>query len=769
MNQFVEHPLLKKEAIESRVYQEVLAARVLEQGNSLIVAPTALGKTVIAALVAAHMLAKKSGQKILILAPTKPLAAQHEKSMKKFFAIDEEKITLLTGSTEPNEREKMFNNSTIICATPQTIENDVVTGRINLGNVCLAVFDEAHKGVKEYSYVFIAQKYVSQAKDPLILALTASPSSEEEKIQDICRNLFIKNIEIRTDKDPDVLPFTNEIEIAWNRVDLPIEFLDIKRHLEIFMKEQLMFLKRLGYARSISSTYYGKKQLLELQQQIRRDVATRAKERPSVYAAASKLACLLKISHAHTLLETQGTRSLNTYMEALREQENTRPSKAIKFIFNDDGILLAERTAKILAEKGIDHPKVPRLKEILSKNFSEKPESRVLVFNHYRASIASLEKELSGVQGVQAKKFIGQATKGKDKGLTQKEQLNILQEFRDGKYNTLLCSSVAEEGLDIPSVDLVVFFEPVPSEIRLIQRRGRTGRFGKGKVIILMARATRDETFYYSSMAKERKMHSLLSRLKNESILEKQSTLDTFVEKKEHCLVYADHREQASTVTKELSSLGVFVKMKVLETGDYVITDDIVVERKTIEDFLESMIDGRLFNQLVTMSSNYASPLIIVEGNPEELFTLRDIHKNSIIGMLTSIAVNYRVPILFTRDARETAEYIYLIAKREQLSPDKAIRLRVGRKGLSMPLMQRFIVESLPTVGPVLAEKLLKKFRTIKKISNATEKELMEVEKLGEKKAKEIVKVLTKEYKDKEDSPKIDSAESYSSESGSEP
>lgn len=754
MSQYVEHPLLKKEMIESRLYQEVLAASVLEKGNSLIVAPTALGKTVIAALVAAHRLAQKNEGKILILAPTKPLAAQHEKSMKKFFAIEEEKISLLTGSIGPKEREQIFNNSSIICATPQTIENDVVTGRINLANVCLAVFDEAHKGVKEYSYVFIAQKYASQAKDPLILALTASPSSEEEKIQDICKNLFIKNIEIRTEQDPDVKPFTSEIEIEWNRVDLPGEFMDIKRHLEVFMKEQLLFLKRLGYARSISSAYYGKKQLLELQQQIRRDVATRAKERPSVFAAASKLACLLKISHAHTLLETQGTRSLNTYMESLREQELSRPSKAIKFIFNDDGILAAERISKMLAEKGIDHPKVVRLKEILSKNFKENPESRVLVFNHYRASIASLEKELKDTPGVKAKKFIGQATKGKDKGLTQKEQLNIIQDFRDGQYNTLLCSSVAEEGLDIPSVDLVVFFEPVPSEIRLIQRRGRTGRFGKGKVIILIARATRDETFYYSSISKERKMHSLLTKLKSETVLEKQSTLEAFTEQKEQCLIYADFREQASSVTKELSSLGVLIKMKMLETGDYVITDEIVVERKSIEDFLQSMIDGRLFNQLVTMASNYASPLVIVEGDPQELFTLRDIHKNSIIGMLTSIAVNYRVPVLFTRDARETAEYIYLIAKREQLSADKAIRLRVGRKGLSLPLMQRFIVESLPTVGPVLAEKLLKKFKTIKKISNATEKELMEVEKLGEKKAKEIVKVLTKEYKDREEAAK---------------
>ncbi len=749
MPAFIEHKMIKPNTVESRLYQEVLAARVIEKGNTLVVAPTSLGKTIVAVLVAAHSLAKNPDSKILILAPTKPLAQQHEKSFQNFLEINPEEIVLLTGSTDPEEREKIWSKAKIICATPQTIENDLITSRVSLKDVSLLVFDEAHKGVKEYSYVFIANKYIKQARDPLILALTASPSSEEEKIQDLCKNLFIKNIEIKTEKDFDVAPFTNEIEITWVKVDLPPEFLEIKRLLEIFMKEQLIFLKKIGYARTINSSFFGKKQMLELQQRIRKDLAFKAKTQPSIYAAASRLAALLKVSHAHTLLESQGISPLSDYIDSMNEQLHKKPSKALKYLLNDDGISLAFQLAKKLQEKKTMHPKVGKLREILSDFFSKNPQSKALVFNHYRSSISTVEQNLRDLEIVKAVRFIGQATKGKDKGLSQKEQAKIIQEFKDGKYNTMICSSVAEEGLDIPNVDLVVFFEPVPSEIRLIQRRGRTGRFGKGNVVILLAKSTRDESYYYSSMAKERKMQSTLLRLKKDSVLEKQSTLLGFVEApKEQVLIYVDNREQASSVVKELEELGALLKMRQLDVGDYVISDDVVIERKTIEDFLESLIDGRLFNQLVGMASNHAAPLVLVEGDMNDIFSLRNVHRNAIIGALSSIALNYRVPVLFTKDAKETAEFVYLIAKREQLKGEKEIRLRVGRKGLSMPLMQRFIMESFPTVGPVLAQSLLKKFGSIKKFANATDKELTSVDKLGDKKAKQILDVLNKDYEE---------------------
>jgi Fanconi anemia group M protein len=390
------------------------------------------------------------------------------------------------------------------------------------------------------------------------------------------------------------------------------------------------------------------------------------------------------------------------------------------------------------------------LKKILNKQFETNPESKVLVFNHYRDSITEVVEFLSEEKLIKSTKFIGQATKGTAKGMNQKKQQEVLDALRSGEYNTLVTSSVAEEGLDIPAVDLVVFFEPVPSEIRTIQRRGRTGRFGKGKMIILMAKNTRDEAFYWAAKGKERKMKTTLKSMKENNVLPEQTTLDSFSsEEKDKVIIFVDNREQASGVIKELFEHGAIVRTKQLDIGDYVASKDVCIERKSIEDFVSSMIDGRLFNQLVSMRSNYDKPLLLLEGNMQEIFTLRNIHKNSIIGALTSIALDYQVPIINTRDAKETAEYVFNIAKREQLGKDKEIRLRMGRKGLTVREQKQFIVEGLPTVGPMLAKNLLKQFKSIKKIANADEKQLQEIENLGPKKAKGIFKIFNEDYQEK--------------------
>lgn len=754
---FVSHPLIKENSIESRIYQEVLTARILEKGNSLVVAPTALGKTVVASMVSAFLLEKKPEKKVLMLSPTKPLAVQHHKSFQKFLNIPEETITLMTGSIPSKKRIPLWDNSKIISATPQSIENDLLQGKISFKEISLIIFDEAHKAVGDYSYVFLAQNFVKQNPSGLILALTASPGGKKERIDDVCKNLFIKNIEIKTEKDVDVKPYVHEIETTWIKVLLPPDFLEIKSLLREFMKEQLIFLKKFGFARSISVQFIRRSQLLEMQSKIRKAISSNPQKNPALFTAISRLAALLKVSHAELLLETQGINSLNDYFSRLERDSKT---KAAKFLLSHASVKKAVSLTKKLHEKQVDHPKLIQLINVLKKQFELNPESKVLVFNHYRESVSFLEKQLNKIKEIKAKKFIGQAAKENIKGMTQKEQTQIIIDLKEGKYNTLICTAVAEEGLDIPEVDLVVFFEPVPSEIRTIQRRGRTGRLSKGKTIILMAKDTRDEAFYWSSVAKERKMKSTLDKMKSmnskgldkESLearkMESQTTLNSF-SGKDFILIFVDSREQASNVVRELSKYeNVSIKVKQLEIGDYVLSDEVIVERKTIEDFLTSMLDGRLFSQLIDLSANCKKPLMIVEGNKQELFSLRNIHENAIKGALSSILLDYQIPILFSDSVKETVSYLYLIAKREQLGKGKEIRLRVGRKGLSQPELQQFVVESLPSIGPTLAKNLLKKFGSIKKLFNADEKKLMKTEKIGEKKAKEIRKLITAEYKD---------------------
>jgi len=201
-------------------------------------------------------------------------------------------------------------------------------------------------------------------------------------------------------------------------------------------------------------------------------------------------------------------------------------------------------------------------------------------------------------------------------------------------------------------------------------------------------------------------------------------------------------------VASLLKEMGCSVVEKQLGTGDYIPGKEIAVERKSVSDFVSSIIDGRLSKQLINMTESYEKPLVIVEGNKDELFESRNIHRNAIIGMLTSIALTYRVPMLFTDSAKETADYIYVIAKREQLGKSSDVRLRIGRKGLTVGEQQRFLVESLPLVGPKMALALLKKFGSVKGIVNAKSKELQEVENMGQKKAKMIREVLLKEYRE---------------------
>jgi Fanconi anemia group M protein len=749
---FVKHPLIKENSIESRLYQEVLVARVLEKGNSLVVAPTALGKTVVASMVSAFLLQNNPEKKILMLSPTKPLAVQHCNSFRKFLNLPESQISLMTGSIPSMKRIVLWKNSRVVSATPQSIENDLLQGKISFKEVSLIVFDEAHKAVGDYSYVFLAQSFVKQNPEGLILGLTASPGGKKERIQDVCRNLFIKNIEIKSEKDADVKPYVHEIQIEWIKVSLPEKFIEIKSLFRLFMKEQLALIKKFGFTVSLQ---LNRKNLLEIQSKIRKKIASSPEKNSALFTAISRVAALLKVAHAELLLETQGINSLNDYFFRLRKERNS--TKAVKFLLSHECIEKAMNLTQELQEKNIEHPKLKELIKVLRNQFAVNQKSKVLVFSHYRDSAAFLEKKLNEIPEIKAKKFVGQASKENMKGMNQKEQIKTIKDLKEGKYNTLICTSVAEEGIDIPEVDLVVFFEPVPSEIRSIQRRGRTGRLSKGKAIILMTKGTRDEAFYWSSIAKERKMKSTLDKMKktelNEGVciskkMDSQTTLNAFSQK-DFILIFVDSREQSSNAVRELSKLeNVVVKVKQLELGDYVLSDEVIVERKTVEDFLTSLLDGRLFSQLIDLSANCKKPLMIVEGKKQDLFILRNIHENAIKGALASILLDYQVPILFTDSVKETVSFLYLIAKREQLGKEREIRLRVGRKGLSQEELQQFVVESLPSIGPTLAKNLLRKFGSIKKIFNANERQLMKTEMIGEKKAKEIRKLIEAKYKE---------------------
>jgi Fanconi anemia group M protein len=735
MENWIQHPLIKPDIIESRLYQQVLAADVLKKGNAMIVAPTALGKTIVAALVSAERLKNYPTSKILMLAPSKPLAVQHEESLRKFLKAP---VNVLTGSLSPDKRIKVWEKSQIISATPQTIESDIIAGRYSLKDVSLLVFDECHRGIGNYAYVFLASRYMSEAINPLILGLTASPGGEEDKITAVCENLYINKVIVKTEEDVDVKPYFKPIEIKWVKVDLGKEQKNIKKHLDTVLKNRLKGLKNLGIIRYISNV--SKSDILQARGKVQNRISRYTQPPKDCLMAISMLTAVFSLQHALELLETQGINNLNNYFIKLKKKK----TKASQGLFKNDDFNQAVKLTHKAHKDQLEHPKMKKLIKILKKEL--KKNQQIIVFSQYRDTVNDIHQKCEE-NDIKSVKFFGQAAREKEKGLTQKEQKKIIKNFRKGKYQVLISTSVAEEGIDVPSVDLVILYEPVPSEIRMIQRRGRTGRKTEGQMIVLITKGTRDESYYYSSVRKEKKMKSQLTKGYDQIeplIKQDEQSPKIPLKKDKQPVVYVDHRESKSGVVRELSNLGVNIKTSTLTVADYQLSTDVAVERKSARDFAGSIIDKRIYKQARELVLNFKKPLLIVEG--ENIYS-GGLHPNAIRGALASLAVDFEIPIIPTRSPEDTAAMIYRLAVREQEKTIKEISLRTERKPLSLQEHQIFIIESLPNVGPVTARKLLEKFKTVKNVILASEEELTEVEGIGIIIAQKIREVITSRFK----------------------
>ncbi len=727
--EYVHHPLIEENKIERRSYQIAIAATALMR-NTLVVLPTGLGKTVIALLVIASRLYNKGG-KALFLAPTKPLVEQHANFLRKTLKINPNEIVALSGEVPPEKRFQLWNKAKIVVSTPQVIENDVISGRISLEDVTHLTFDEAHRAVGNYSYVFIAKTYMETSKDPLILAITASPGSEMERIEEVLKNLYIEDVEVRTEWDDDVRPYIHEKRIEWVRVEMPKELREVRDILKDCIEHRLMRLEGLGVkARGLS-----KKELLALQEALQSEAYESGDRR--LYDALSILAEILKIHHAVELIETQGLDALKHYLRKIViEARSKGGSKASKSIIMDERF----RKAVTMALKcEVDHPKLEKLKEIVREEL-RKRDSRIIVFTNFRDTAEVIAKELNEM-GIKAVRFVGQANRENDKGLRQREQVEIVERFRDGEIDVLVATSVGEEGLDIPEVDLVVFYEAIPSEIRSIQRKGRTGRKKEGRIVVLVTKGTRDEAYYYLSLKKERAMFERLKELKY-ILRRKQRTLEDFGYLKKDVTVYVDSREIRSEVVKKLYELS---NVRVGNyNADYIISDRIAIERKTVEDFVDSIVDKRLFDQLIELKKNYQKPILIVEGDG----LYRRLSPNAIRGALATVVVDFDIPIIFTKSPEETAEFIVSLARREQLAKGREVYPHYGKTKMTLKEQMEYVVSSISDIGPVIAKNLLEHFQTIENIAKADLNDLMKVPKVGRKIAEKIVRIMKTPYKD---------------------
>jgi ERCC4-related helicase len=478
--------------------------------NCLVVLPTGVGKTLIALMLAINRQKTHPATKTLFLAPTRPLAEQHLEYFKKNLPELFAELTLFTGKTKAEKRQELWQTADIIFSTPQCISNDLKNNLYNLEDVSLLIEDECHRCLKNYAYTLIAKVYREQAKNPHILGLTASPGTTKEIITQIATTLGIESIELRTRESDDVKEYLQELEFQAIRLEYPEEFKQVSNIIKSIYNKRVEELKK----RKLIFKPANKMTLLEAQGNIMRAIKNGNKNF-NFLVGSSVCAQALKLTHLVELLETQTLYTAQNYIKNLFEQANQNQSKAVKRITSNKEFTNAYILLNQLIAKNLEHPKLLELKEIIQDSINQNHKNKTIVFSQYRDTTTKIVEELNKIQGIKAKSFVGQ-NKTKGQGLSQKEQQQIMNEFREGEINIIAATSIAEEGLDIPEVNSVIFYEPIPSAIRQIQRRGRTARLMKGKLVILITNDTLDEIFYYSSRAKEKRMHNAIASIQKD-------------------------------------------------------------------------------------------------------------------------------------------------------------------------------------------------------------------------------------------------------------
>jgi len=810
--EYIEGPMLEDGLLEKRRYQLRLADTATRD-HTLVCLPTGLGKTAVSLLVTAERLADHGG-KSLLLAPTKPLVQQHADFYREALAVDDEEVVVFTGDVRPDDRAELWESAKVVCATPQVVENDLVGNRVSLADVTHITFDECHRATGGYAYNYIAERYHEDAEDPLVTGMSASPGGDKEEILTVCDNLGLREVAVMTEDDADVAEHTHDTSVEWERVELPETVIEIRDALNEVISERLEKLKQLGVTNSTDPSM-SQTQLnairAKLQDLIHNDDG-------DGYKGMSAHAEIMKLRRAVELVETQSVESLRRYFERQRDAaRSSGASKASQRFVSEPKVKNAMRKAEAFEDL---HPKFRRTRILLAQTLGIEDGERVIVFTESRDTAETLTEFLG--EHFTTERFVGQGDKEGSDGMTQKEQKETLDAFRNGEFEVLVSTSVAEEGLDVPDVDLVLFYEPVPKGIRSIQRKGRTGRASDGRVVVLLAEDTRDEAFFWISRNEEKKMEEELRKLKNmegeieseiaqqtglaefedaagegenndgedgdggteadaetadptddgdgqagltdfagevadseedgkdEDDTEPEGTVATAEPDGETVEIVADQRELDSHIARDLSTRdGIETRLETLEVGDYVLSDRVVVERKSVEDFLDTLVGGdrSMFEQVGAAARYYARPVVIIEG--DRLYEARNVHPNAIRGALASLAVDFGASVMQTTDEEETADLLEVIATREQETDDRTVSVHGEKGGKTLTEQQEYVVGSIAEVGPITARALLEHFGSVEDVMTAEEDDLLEVEGVGAVTAERIREVTGTAYADR--------------------
>jgi len=200
--------------------------------------------------------------------------------------------------------------------------------------------------------------------------------------------------------------------------------------------------------------------------------------------------------------------------------------------------------------------------------------------------------------------------------------------------------------------------------------------------------------------------------------------------------IHVDHAERHSALLDAVRRIGMFeVRITHLTTGDYLIDSEVLIERKSIADFMASLVDGRLFPQVARLAHSSYRSLLLIEGPPST--SMADVPPHSLEGALVSIAAMWRLPVLHASDSEQSARMLRFLADQVR-APQAPVLRRFDRKPKRLASRRLFLLQGLPGVGPALAHRLLGRFGSVEGVCTADVSVLAEVKGIGAKKAARI-------------------------------
>jgi ERCC4-related helicase len=498
-----------------RRYQFEIVKTALTQ-NTLVAIPTGLGKTHIAATVMLNYYLWYPEGIIAFLAPTRPLVEQQAESIKSSLNLDERAIAVLTGSVPSTKRPKLYREASIFFMTPQILEKDIKKERIDPKSIVLLVIDEAHRGQGNYAYCNIVKQLDSFQFGYRILALSATPASQIDAVQEIITNLNISKIEVRTEEDPDVAPYMHAKDTSIVRVQQNDNIKSLNRQIDTLLGNLAKPLAKLGqFAWDFvhNPERINKTKVLDVMNKLRVNKDSLMSEigGGNISECYGNLGVMMSLLESRVQLCQHGISSFKNFIENFQNLKNNKQKnnslRVKKKLMETEEFKTMLKELQEEADNGEEHSKLIELKKILTDHFEASPESRCIIFTQYRSSAAAIKEYLQQEleNAINCEVFVGQSSGGGVRGMVQKQQLQVMEWFKRGAINCLISTSVGEEGLDIGEVELIVCYDSNSNPTRTIQRMGRTGRKKDGKVIVLSV-GNNEDTKYKTSINKNKQL-----------------------------------------------------------------------------------------------------------------------------------------------------------------------------------------------------------------------------------------------------------------------